>query len=87
LASNGNDAMPPIAAIRGSFITFALMRSRAARERKTMYENSTTSSRLSLTACGNDVSLPGLTSSATHSRNASAPCSIHILPAFAAIRR
>ena len=52
-----------------------------------MYEKNTTSPRLSLTACGNDVSLPGLTSSATHSRNASAPCSIQILPAFVAIRR
>ena len=39
-----------------------------------IHENTTTSSAFSFTACGNEVSLPGLTSSATFSRTASAPC-------------
>src|SRR3970040_833151 len=74
LTSKGIDAGSQPAS-RGSFITLALTRSRCARDLYTMYEKNTVSPRLSLTLCGNDVRLPGFTSSATHSRNSSAPCS------------
>ena len=52
-----------------------------------MYENTTVSVGLSLTLRGNDVHLPTLTSSATLSRNSSAPYSRQILPAFLAMLR
>src|SRR5438067_1894068 len=46
-----------------------------------MYEKNTVSPGLCFTARGNDVRLPQVTSSATHSRNSSAPWSRHTLPA------
>src|SRR5438094_4153213 len=52
-----------------------------------MYEKNTVSPGLCFTARGNDVLLPQLTSSATHSRNSSAPWSRHTLPASRDMRR
>src|SRR5215216_4566114 len=72
---------------RASFMTLALTRSRWARDLYVIQEKTTVSPCLSLTLRGNDVHLPGLTSSATHSRYSSAPCSRQILPAFCAMRR
>jgi hypothetical protein len=72
---------------RGSLITALLMRSRSLRDLYTIQENTTTSPSLSLTAWGNDVHLPGFTSSAMHSWYPSAPCSIQILPALRASLR
>src|SRR5471032_2784380 len=43
-------------------------------------ENTTTSPSCKSTACGNEVHFPGLTSSATHSRNSSAPSSRQMAP-------
>src|SRR4030095_3506000 len=85
--SNGGAFPSIIDVIRGSFITFALTRSRCARERYTMYEKNTTSPGLRATLRANENPLPALTSSATHSRNASAPCSFQTSAAFAAMRR
>jgi hypothetical protein len=45
------------------------------------------SSSLSWTLCGNDVTLPGFTSSPAHSQYFSAPCSFQIFPACSAMRR
>src|SRR5207245_5208414 len=56
-----------IFARRLSFMTLALTRSRCARDLYTTYANTTVSPDLSLTLCGNDVRLPGFTSSAAHS--------------------
>src|SRR6267378_1298258 len=52
-----------------------------------MYEKNTVSPGFCFTARGNDVRLPQLTSSATHSRNSSAPWSRHTLPARRDMRR
>ena len=73
LPSNGIAFGFIIFASRGSFITFALTRSRCARDLYTIQEKMTVSPGLSLTLRGNDVHLPTLTSSATNSRNSSAP--------------
>ncbi|KAG1220657.1 hypothetical protein G6F68_021139 [Rhizopus microsporus] len=83
--SNGMSFGPRDASL-GSAITFALMRSRAARERNTTKATITVSPGLALTARGNDVLLPGSTSSATHSVYCSAPCSFHTAPALRARR-
>src|SRR6266581_7038516 len=56
-----------IFASRLSFMTLAMTRSRCARDLYTTYANTTVSPDLSLTLCGNDVRLPGFTSSAAHS--------------------
>jgi hypothetical protein len=87
LASKGQFFWFPdiIPARRGSFITLALMRSRAAREGNMIQENTVVSPRLSLTPSGNDVRLPTFTSSVTHSVKERAPCPIQILPALRAI--
>jgi alkylated DNA repair dioxygenase AlkB len=52
---------------RGSAMNFLLTRSRSLRDLCTMYENTTVSPGFSLTLRGNEVHLPGLTSSATAS--------------------
>src|SRR5437667_10599733 len=54
--------------MRGSSITLALTLSRCSRESYRIHENATTSSSLSCTLCGNDVTLPGFTSSPMHSQ-------------------
>src|SRR5262245_49586047 len=87
LPSNGIDLGSIVLARRGSFMTFSLTRSRCARDSYTIHANTTVSFRLSLTLCGNDVTLPGFTSSAMHSTYSSAPCSRQILPACRAKRR
>src|SRR5258706_12088423 len=73
--------------MRGSSITLALTLSRCSREEYRIQEKTTVSSSLSCTLCGNDVTLPGCTSSPTHSQYWRAPWSIHILPASSATRR
>src|SRR6185369_15866882 len=87
LASNGSFFGSIMPARRGSFITFALMSSRWARDLKTIQENTTTSFGLSLTLRGNDVIFPILTSSSTHSQYSSAPNSRHTAPALRDMRR
>src|SRR5687767_14835576 len=52
-----------------------------------MYEKKTTSPALSFTLCGNEVHLPGFTSSAMHSMYSRAPYSFQILPAILATLR
>src|SRR6266508_2326379 len=54
--------------MRGSSITLALTLSRCSRELYRIHENATTSSSVSCTLCGKDVSLPGFTSSPIHSQ-------------------
>src|SRR5919106_3088472 len=86
LPSKGVD-LGSILAIRGSFMTCSLTRSRCSRESYTIHANTTVSSGSSFTLCGNDVTSPGFTSSATHSMYSSAPYSRQTLPASSAIRR
>jgi len=57
----------------------AFTRSRSRRDLKVIHENQTTSPGFSFTLCGNDVHLPGFTSSAIHSTYSSAPWSRHTL--------
>ncbi len=71
---------------RGSFITFALTRSRWARDLNTIHENTTVSPGLVRAIRGNPAPHFTLRSSPTHSRYSSAPCSRQILPAFRAMR-
>ena len=75
LGSKGGFFMCIIFAMRGSLITFSFTASRCLRDLYTIHENQTVSLGLSLTLRGNDVTLPRLTSSATHSRYSTAPCS------------
>src|SRR5262249_45579186 len=63
LPANGNFFGAIMFATRGSFIAFLLTRSRCARFLYIAHDSHTTSPFLSFTACGNDVTLPGLTSS------------------------
>ena len=49
-------------------MTLAFTWSRCARDLYTIHENSTVSPGFSFTLCGNEVTLPGFTSSATHSQ-------------------
>src|SRR2546427_79558 len=65
------------------WFSWIVYKSRKHRDR----ENQTTSPGLSLTLRGNEVRLPHLTSSAMHSRYASAPCSRQILPDLRAMLR
>src|SRR4029077_4838407 len=82
LPSKGNALGSIMFHKRGSFNTLVFTRSRCARDLNTIHEKITVSPGFSLTLCGNDVYLPGFTSSATHSRNSMAPCSRQIFPAF-----
>src|SRR5687767_4236576 len=81
-ASKGMVFWSIISSMRGSFITLALTRSRWARDLNTIQENMTVSLGLRWTLRGNEVTFPIFTSSATDSRNSSAPCSRQILPAL-----
>lgn len=72
LASKGID-FGSILARRGSFMTFALTRSRCARDLYPIQEKATVSPRLSLILRGNGTKPFMFRSSPTHSRNSSAP--------------
>jgi ABC-type uncharacterized transport system ATPase subunit len=71
---------------RGYIITFALTRSRCARDLNTIHENTTVSPRLTLILRGNGTIPFTSRSSPAHSRTSRAPCSRQIFPAFRAMR-
>src|SRR5687767_6763227 len=86
LTSNGI-GMFMVFATRGSFMTFALIRSRAARDLKTIHEKTTVSPALTLARRGNGTPILIFRSSPTHSTYWRAPCCRQTLPALRERRR
>src|SRR5438105_12614376 len=64
----------PMSLNDGSSLIACIAWSRSSRDLYTAHDNMTISSLPSCTACGNDVCLPGFTSSAMQSTYSTAPC-------------